>query len=77
MVETVRSNAFRMTPDRSLDMVYLRVCAIYGLLKRGKIDKAQAIELSRRRIRHTHKQPPDWLVATIEIWLNGPLRNTA
>lgn len=62
-------NIFRCTPDRSLDKQYLRTCAVYKLLKKGRIDKSRAIELltindyygSRKRL--------------IELWLNGPLKN--
>ena len=64
-VRTVWSNAFRMTPDGSLDRPYLRTCAIYRLLKNGRIDKRRAIEIAPR------------LTATIEIWLNGPLKGIA
>jgi hypothetical protein len=55
-------NAFRMTPDGSLDRVYLRTCAIYRLLKGGWIGQRRAIEIAPR------------LTATIEIWKNGPLK---
>jgi hypothetical protein len=68
-------NAFRCTPDRSLDREYLRVCAVYRLLKSGRISKSQAIEISQRRIRGCHRKQDGWLKATIELWLNGPLRH--
>lgn len=68
-------NVFRCTPDRSLDREYLRVCAVYRLLKSGRINKGQAIEISQRRIRGSYRKPQGWLEATIEIWLGGPLRH--
>lgn len=61
-------NVFRCTPDRSLDRLYLRTCALYRLLKTGRIDKAQAKALSRRRIRGHYKQRDGYLDATIELW---------
>ena len=67
-------NAFRCTPDRRLDREYLRVCAIYKLLKRGAINKIGALSISRRPIPGSHKKSPDWLLATIELWLAGPLK---
>ena len=67
-------NVFRCTPDRSLDLEYLRICAIYKLLKIGRIGKSEAIELSHRRIRGVPKKYPGWLTPTIELWLSGPLR---
>ncbi len=73
-VRTVRSNAFRMTPDRSLDFLYLRTCAVYRLLKSGRIDKAAAIALANRPLRRGYKSR-NYLNATIEIWLAGPLAN--
>lgn len=65
-------NVFRCTPDRALDRYYLRTCAIYRLLKAGRIDKAGAKALARRKIRGVYAKP-DRLDGTIEIWLNGPL----
>ena len=67
-------NVFRMTPDRSLDRYYLRTCAIYRLLKSGRIGKADALAMQHRRIRGLPKQRPNRLTATIEIWCNGPLK---
>jgi len=66
-------NAFRCTPDRSLDKVYLRTCIIYRALARGWVDKAGALELARRKIRGVYSSPTR-LDATIEIWLAGSLR---
>jgi hypothetical protein len=62
VVKTVRRNAFRNPITGKLDREYLRTCAIYRLLKHRKITKAQALAIAPR------------LRATIEIWLNGPLR---
>lgn len=75
-------NLFRCTRDGSLDRYYLRTCAIYRLLKAGRIDKAGALELARRPIKrlkpwqYTHAKRGAWLDATIEIWLAGPLKPT-
>lgn len=63
-------NCFRMTRDGSLDMKYLRVCAVYRLLDRRRIDKARALELLAQR--HSPKEMTT-LKATVEIWLSGPL----
>jgi hypothetical protein len=73
-------NVFRCTPDRSLDRIYLRTCAVYRLLKHGRIDKAKAIELADRPLRPGSKRYPQfkskgYLNGTIEIWLNGPLKH--
>ena len=57
------SNAFRMTPDKSLDRTYLRVCAVYRFFIRGCIDKARAIELLDQR----HVRPSQ---ALVELWMN-------
>lgn len=67
-------NAFRMTPDGSLDRRYMRACAIWRLLKNGHIDKAKARELAAQPIRGEYKIS-GWLNNTIEIWLNGPLKH--
>lgn len=66
-------NVFRCTPDRSLDREFLRTCAIYRLLKRGYINRDEAKQIARRRVRGCHTKP-ERLDGTIEIWLNGPLR---
>lgn len=73
-------NLFRCTPDRSLDRLYLRTCAIYRLLKAGRIDKARALQLQNRRYASREAStgrctpPRDYLTKTIEIWLAGPLK---
>jgi hypothetical protein len=66
-------NVFRCTPDKSLDRFFLRTCAIYRLLKSGRVDKDGAKKLARRPIRGTYAKP-DRLDGTIEIWLAGPLK---
>lgn len=66
-VRTVHSNVFHMTPDRSLDRLYLRTCAVYRLLKSGRITREQALEISNRPIRKTYKHH-NYLRATIELW---------
>ena len=67
-------NVFRMTPDGSLDRVYLRTCAIYRLLKSGRIGQARAIELQRLPIKGAYRER-DRLVGLIEIWKAGPLKD--
>ena len=62
-IEFHRFNAFRCTKDRSLDMQYLRVSAVYRLLSRGRIGKARACELLAER----KVEQPKRLV---ELWLN-------
>jgi len=66
-------NAFRCTPDGSLDRLYLRTCTVYRLLKAGKIGQAQALEISNRPLRRGWK-PKDHLKRTIELWKSGPLK---
>lgn len=61
VVRTIRRNVFRDPRTGKLDRVYLRTCAVYRLLKHGRIDKARALEIAPH------------LRATIEIWLSGPL----
>jgi len=55
-----------------LDRKYLRVCAVYRLLKRSVIGKARALEL----LSEVHNA---WemrtLMATVELWASGPIRN--
>lgn len=56
-------NLFRTTPDRSLDKQYLRVCAVYRLMKRRRLEKARAVSLLRDR-----KVPS--AEALVELWLD-------
>jgi hypothetical protein len=66
-------NAFRCTPDHSLDRLYLRTCAIYRLLKSNRIGYTQAIELQNLPIKGCYKQQ-NHLRSTIQIWRSGPLK---
>jgi hypothetical protein len=54
-----------------LDRKYLRVCAVYRLLRLRKIGKSKAIELLAAR--HS-KAEMVALVATVEMWRAGPLK---
>lgn len=67
------ANVFRQTPDGCLDRPYLRTCAIYRLLKNHRIDKAEAIRLSKLPLSDGRK-PPHNLEQTINLWLSGPLK---
>jgi len=67
-------NAFRCTPDRSLDRYYLRTCAIYRLLKNGGVNRFEAKQVARREIRGMHVKS-DRLDGLIDIWLSGPLKD--
>lgn len=59
-------NAFRHTPDQSLDREYLRICAVYRLLVRQRrIGKERAIELlNQRKVKLAR--------AVVELWLASP-----
>lgn len=61
-------NIFRCTKDGSLDKQYLRTCAVYRLLKAGRIGKERAIELMRQR--HISNAQ-----GTVELWLAHPLKH--
>lgn len=61
-------NLFRCTLDGSLDRQYLRVCAVYRLLKKQIIDKVRAVELLEQR-----KVPK--ALAVVELWLANPKRS--
>ncbi len=61
-------NLFRCTPDGSLDKQYLRICAVYRLLKKQRIGKARATQLMKAR---GVKCAP----ATVEMWMANPLKN--
>ena len=66
-------NAFRCgTTDRSLDCKYLRVCAVYRLLRKQVIGRARALELLAAR--HSAKEMKI-LRGTVELWQDGPLKN--
>ncbi len=58
-----------------LDRQYLRVCAIYRLMKHKKINKEQALQLSTRPLRDNSLLPKN-IHATIDMWekhFKGPL----
>lgn len=62
-------NLFRCgTKDGSLDKQYLRICAVYRLLSRGRIGKARAIDLLAARKVEKPKR-------LLEMWLAWPLKN--
>lgn len=67
-------NLFRQTPDRSLDRKYLRVCAVYRLMRKGLVGKGRAIELLAEK--HTAREMRT-LRATVELWIAGPFRRMA
>ena len=68
-------NAFRITKDGSLDREYMRICAIYRLMKNKKINREQALELAKLPLKFpvgedgykTRKLPAN-MDKTIEIW---------
>lgn len=61
-------NLFRCTPDRSLDREYLRICAVYKLLKVQRIGRQRAIDLLAEK----KVEKPCRLV---ELWAANPLKN--
>lgn len=64
-------NLFRQTPDRSLDRPYLRLCAVYRLLKAKQIGKARALELLAQK--HGSKRMAT-LRGTVELWQHHSLK---
>ena len=67
-------NLFRQTKDGSLDRKYLRVCAVYRLLRKRIIGQARALELLAER--HTAAEMKT-LVGTVQLWKAHPLPNMA
>lgn len=67
-------NLFRQTKDGSLDRRYLRVCAVYRLLKKQTIGRARALELLADR--HTAAEMKT-LRGTVQLWKAHPLPNMA
>lgn len=65
-------NAYRCTKDGGLDRKYLRVCAVYRLLKAGRIGAARAVELLAQR--HTEAEMKS-LRGTLDLWRAGQIRN--
>ncbi len=65
-------NIFRIgTKDGSLDRKYLRVAAVYRLLRKQIIGQARALELLAEK--HTAKEMQA-LKGTVEIWRAHSLR---
>lgn len=54
-------NLFRHAKDGSLDRQYLRICAVYKLMKSERISKDRAIQLLEQR--NVSKA-----LQTVEIW---------
>lgn len=73
----ISGNAFRITPDGSLDMEYLRICAIWRLMSNGHVTAAQAKDLSHRPIRGCSKKSNGWLDSAIDIWARNIERRAA
>lgn len=65
-------NLFRQAKDGSLDRKYLRVCAVYRLLKRKAIGKARALELLAQN--HTEAEMKT-LRGTVELWRAHSLKD--
>lgn len=68
----MKMNLFRQTPDQSLDRKYLRVCAVYRLMRKQIIGKSRAIELLAER--HSEKEMK-MLRGTVELWMAHPFKN--
>lgn len=65
------TSAFRIgTKDGSLDRKYLRVCAVYRLLRKQIIGQSRALELLAQR--HTAKEMLT-LKGTVSLWRSHPL----
>lgn len=54
-------NCFRHAKDGSLDLQYLRICAVYRLMSKGTIAKDQAVHLLEQRNVSKARQ-------TVELW---------
>ncbi len=67
-------NCFRCTPDGSLDRKYLRVCAVYRLLRKRVIGEARALELLAAR--HTASEMKT-LRGTVSLWKAHSLKGMA
>lgn len=67
-------NLFRQTKDGSLDRKYLRVCAVYRLLRKRTVGQARALELLAQR--HTPTEMKT-LRGTVQLWKAHPLPNMA
>lgn len=62
-----------MTKDKSLDRRYLRVCAVYRMIRQHNLSSQEASELANRPIRKCY-QKSGWLDATISVWFGGPYK---
>lgn len=66
-------NIFRSgTPDGSLDKKFLRVCAVYRLLKNHRIGRVRALELLAERHCETEMRS---LRGTVDLWKAHPIRD--
>lgn len=63
-------NAFRQTRDGTLDRKYLRVCAVYRLLRKQIIGRARAMELLAQKHGAAEMKT---LRGTVELWRAHPL----
>jgi len=68
-------SCYRML-DGGWDRTYVRVTAIYRLMKHGHITTERAKELAERPIRGVYTRP-GWLNNTIEIWARALARQAA
>ena len=65
-------NLFRQTKDGSLDRKYLRICAVYRLMRKQIIGKSRAIELLAQR--HSQSEMRT-LRCTVDLWIAHPFKN--
>lgn len=63
-------------PDGTWDREYVRITAIWRLMKHGHADADRAKELAARPIKGVHKSE-GWLHSTIEIWARHLARQAA
>lgn len=64
-------NLYRQTKDGSLDRKYLRVCAVYRLLRKKIIGQARALELLAQR--HSKKEMIA-LRGLVDLWRAHPIK---
>lgn len=64
-------NCFRQTKDQSLDRKYLRVAAVYRLLRKQRIGQARALALLAEKHGRTEMRT---LRGTVELWSQYPLK---
>lgn len=65
-------NCFRLSPDMPLDRKFLRVSAVYRLLRKKIIGKARGLELLAQK--HTEKEMKV-LRATVSLWHAHPIKD--